>query len=194
MPSLKEILILIFVLFGCLVIFLSSPSQSVNQPSNKLQPDEESSQNENSSLFGDIWKLNSHAFQQVEQTEEINNYSLSEASETSKVKEDNAFDALTQTDYSNNAIDQTTLSLEIVLAEVENLSSDLKLEFENIQAQEESCPICSQSENPSPSICATILAAPGIGACNCATLGCTPEKGTWCVHPCCCVCCAVCCR
>jgi len=94
------------------------------------------------------------------------------------------------------------LSIESVLSGIESLSSDLKLEFENIQEEQVNCPTCAKTEKPSEilitpdSTCATIITvAAGGGECNCGNLGCTPPPpAPQCVNPCCCVCCAACCR
>ena len=181
MPSLKDILILIFVLAGCLIIAFSGqeqPLQQIKETNNEVVQD---SRVIPTTIFS--------SEETITETDSPVRKSAAPASPKSKV-----FGALSETDYSETDNTKLFLSLETVLAEVENLSSELKLEFEYIQEQKENCPSCSQPENSSPSICAVILAAPGGGACNCGTLNCTPEKGTWCVHPCCCVCCAACCR
>jgi len=180
----KEILILIFVLVGCLVIVFSDFGQS----DNKLQSVEEPSQKEipvPSQSLG--------IFQQIQESSHPTiDYSVAE---TNSVEENDNFETITSRPEENTEIlSQASLSLEDILAEVKNLSSDLKLEFENIKNQKESCPSCGQSENTLTSICTTILGSPGGMVCNCATLGCTPPPpAPWCVHPCCWACCQACC-
>lgn len=179
MPSLKEILILILVLFGSLVIVLANPNQSTNQ---QLEEENPTAQ----------YNLNNNRINVIKQIEnipqqEITANPLIAPPHQEQKPQSETIETTLQT------TPKTTLSLETVLAEIENLSSELKLEFENIQKQKQDCPSCSQSEE-SLGICATILAQLGGGACNCGTLHCTPPHGPWCVHPCCCVCCAACCR
>lgn len=81
-----------------------------------------------------------------------------------------------------------TVTLEQVLAQVQQLAADLKQDFEN----KKSCATCGNSA-PSDSVCLTALLALGGAGCSCGPPCCTP-KGCPCASPCCCVCCPVCCR
>lgn len=189
MLSFKEILILGLALIGSLIIALSIQGQ----PSPENNPPVYSEIQSDSSLIAnnqDIWA--SQEIQNIpaspcpiEKTSQIELASTSILS----LKETISETILPET---KNMASQQAPSLEEVLTEVENLSSELKSEFEQIQTQNKNCSTCGQTENASP--CATVLAQLGGGICNCATLGCTPWYGPWCVHPCCCVCCPVCCR
>jgi vacuolar-type H+-ATPase subunit I/STV1 len=195
MLSFKEILILIFVLFGCLVITFSHTNQSINQPSdikdieeeNIKATDSDKSRDKISGLFREIddSKISQTQSRQAEPPSQLSadvNLSIEEITPISKVAE-----------TGNITNSEITYSLEDILAEVENLASELKLEFANIQAQKESCSSCGQTENLSPSICATILTAAGGVGCSCAPPCCIPGEGCPCAHPCCCVCCQLCC-
>jgi len=197
MPSLKDILILIFVLFGCLVITLFSYKQPVSENLQQAKTSKailsETSYQVKALIWGETKDLKEKSDKQPQDDEK--NQQIFENYEFTQGNRQPAEESGGKTrspDFSQDDINpETTLSLETILAEVKNLSSDLWLEFQTIH--QEDCPSCSQSEDSQFSICATILASPGVGACNCATLGCTPPVGPWCIHPCCCVCCPPCC-
>jgi len=184
----KEKLTLIFVLIGCLIIFLFSPELVKNKQIENNDGEIKQVKNENIDLFKNIWSFNDQ-----DTNKEIGIINSIIPNPT----EENNNTQKTESPNPQNPI-INIMSIESVLSGIENLSSDLKLEFENIQEEQANCPTCAKIEKPSEipitpdSTCATIMAA--AGACNCGSLGCTPPTGTWCVHPCCCVCCAACCR
>jgi hypothetical protein len=202
MPSLKEILILMFVLFGCWLIAFSASNQSVSEQGNIPYTEKENITSKNAKENQQqIFNLINNKSQLIKQP----GYpaikrpfadipTMTEQGSRAKITNLTSPDTKNQ----NNVNEQASLSLETVLAEVENLVSDLKLELNNAQYQTESCPSCNtgenKSENLTTSICAAILATPGGGGCSCASLGCLPETGPLCVHPCCCVCCPSCCK
>lgn len=197
MPSLKEILILIFVLFGCLVIALTNYKQPVSENLQQTETSKailsETPHQVKALIWGETKDLEERTDKQPQ--DDKKNQHVSENPELVQGNPQQAAESdekIRSPDFSQDKVSpETTLSLENILAEVKNLSSDLWLEFQTIR--QEDCPSCSQPEDSQFSICATILTSPGAGACNCATLGCTPPVGPWCVHPCCCVCCPPCC-
>jgi len=185
----KEKITLIFVLISCLIIAIFSPGLINKKEIENNNKEIEQNKNENIDLFKNIWSFNSQETnEQIESANPIADSSL---------KEDNNTEDTRKTDTQNSSA--SAISIKNILSQIENLSSDLKLEFENIQKEQAGCPTCAKTEKPSEvpitpdSTCATIIAAGG-GGCNCASLGCTPPIGPWCVHPCCCVCCIACCR
>jgi|GEM_PF-2055755 len=207
MSSLKEILILIFVLLGCLVIAFNNYKQPVNENLqqtetfkailsetsyqvkdliwNEIKNPEERS--ENKDFFGyrpiDKQPQDDEKNQHVSENPELVQGNSQPAEKYDK--------KIGSPEFSRDNISpKTTLSLETILAEAKNLSSDLWLEFQTIRQQD--CPSCSQPKNSSPSICATILNVAGGPGCSCAPPCCYPW-GCPCSHPCCCVCCSFCC-
>lgn len=181
MPSLKEILILIFVLFSCLIIAFSNSNTDIKTAKKK-----------NTAVI----KTQDKPLILSEETKMPENKQNNDSSAKTMTKQENIVNPSPNEVLLTTPVFNATLSLKTILDEVENLSSELKLEFENLQKQKENCSSCgSQSEDlpSSPFICATILSAPGGGGCSCASLGCTPPVGPWCVNPCCCVCCPPCC-
>ena len=197
MLSLKEILISIFVLLVCLIIFSSHnertqpvlPQNEVLKESQAgpVLPALQNPQPIPALVWEQVENLNEDKVKNLKSSQD--NPQLLEQSSQPEIK-----NTANQSDNQDKTNPQITPSLKTILVEVENLSSDLWLEFKNIhQKGQQDCPGCSQPESPPPSICATILTSPGAGPCNCSTLGCTPPVGPWCVHPCCCVCCPVCC-
>jgi hypothetical protein len=205
MPSsLKEILISILILTGCLVIFLSDYGKPASQ---EVKPtDEQIAIEENNDKQKDLNQEEIEIkifdlFKKETPNEENPNQENSPVNIVEEDKNKEVYEQALPQGIERPLIEMpiqstSSLSLEEVLAEVDNLSSDLWLEYQVAQ-QEKSCQGCSQEKSSSTSgtsgICATILAAAGGYPCNCATLGCTPPVGPWCVHPCCCACCQVCC-
>jgi len=128
----KEILILIFVLTGCLAIVFSDFGQS----DNKLQPAEESGQEE--------IPAPSQVIGIFQQTQESNHFTIDRsAAETSRVEENNDLETIAfMPEENTEPWSEAFLSLENILAEVKNLSSDLNLEFEEYQSK--TCSICQQ--------------------------------------------------
>ena len=186
MLPLKEILILASVLLTSLIIVFISPDTPNNNNKN-IQDTTGTARDflvfKNEIVAPLINPLNS-AQQTVFDENQIIKYIPAPADKNENLSKSN-------TDSDNTII---PLSLETILFEVENLSSDLKLEFENIQKQKENCPTCGQTEQYSPSVCATILMSPGGVGCTCAPPCCYPPPiGCICAHPCCCVCCPPCC-
>lgn len=184
MPSLKEIIVLVSVLLVSLIIVFSSPEQ-LDDKNKDIQLGAESSNN--ISIFKNKTKQSDEKDNQM-QNVIPNRSQIFESVPILANNQEKTYQTNTDNIYSI-----IPLSLEIVLDEVKNLSFDLRLEFNKIRKQKENCPTCGQSEQSSDSVCATILASPGGGICSCASLGCLPEKGPTCVHPCCCVCCIPCC-
>ncbi|MEA2113342.1 MAG: hypothetical protein U9P63_01635 [Patescibacteria group bacterium] len=203
MPSLKEIFILVFVLFGSLAIVLSSPGQQGDKNKN-IQPPK----NINSGFS--VFKSETKQFNKSNQNKiaappetSLNNKQQAVLDKNQAIEDISivANNQESSSAFAKNDINIITpLSPEIVLSEAKNLSSDLKLEFEKIQERKENCPTCGQTEQSSGSICTTILASPGGGGCNCdnAMGPCytdTPYGRVWhCAGLCCCACCPVCCR
>lgn len=183
MPSLKEILILIFVLLSCLVITLTNYKQPVSENPQQTETSEAILSETPYQVKALIWGETKDLKERSENPELVQGNPQQAEESDEKIR---------SPDFSQDKVSpEIILSLENILAEVKNLSSDLWLEFQTIR--QEDCLSCPQSEDSQFSICATILTSPGAGACNCATLGCTPPVGPWCVHPCCCVCCPPCC-
>lgn len=180
MLSKRDLFILFLVLISAAVIFFANNGKTAN----KENQEREISEKQNQSYQSIIFFQESNKEKNEENTENL----ISE--EELKINTDNKLSVL-QTVSKEKIVSkkiEEIPSLNDVLAEVNNLASDLKLEFEKYQQEKDSCPDCSKSG----STCATILSA--VGACNCASLGCTPPHGPWCVNPCCCVCCPACCR
>jgi len=178
MPLFKKNLTPIFVLAGCLIIAFFSYNWTDNKQIETNNKDSSVIQEETKELdlFKNIQSINSDNSQEE-------NINLSEE----KIKEnpsDNQNQILTSinTEAENTeAENNNLLSIEDIITEAENLSLILKNKFDQKKEQELSNPPCLG-----------VLAVSG-GVCNCATLGCTPPTGTWCINPCCCVCCAACC-
>ena len=185
----KEKITLILVLISCLIIAIFSPELVKNKQTENNDGEIKQIKNENIDLFKNIWSFND---QNTNKEIRIINSIIPNPTE-----ENNNAQKTENSNPQNPIIN--TMSIESVLSGIESLSSDLKLEFENIQEKQADCPTCAETEEQSEipitpnSTCATIISAGG-GACNCASLGCTPPNGPWCVHPCCCVCCVACCR
>ncbi len=184
----KEKFTLIFVLISCLMIAIFSPGLINNKQIENNNKVVEQNKNEDISLFKNIWGFSSKdTNEQIEDADSI----------ISIIERNDNIQNTEEANPQNNTI--SIISIESVLSGIENLSSNLKLEFENIKEEQADCPTCTGTESSSEiiitpdSTCATIISVGG-GACNCASLGCTPPNGPWCVHPCCCVCCAACCR
>lgn len=185
MPSSRELIILISVLLVSLIVALIGPYPPSDNGNKDIQSNAEN--NNNISVFKnktEQFNKQSNQMQNIISSEDqiVENISVPENNQEKTYQ--------TNTDNSYTII---PLSLEAVLNEIENLSSDLKLEFDKIRKQKENCPTCNQQEKSSFSTCATILTAPGGGGCSCESLGCLPEEGPQCTDPCCCVCCAPCC-
>lgn len=182
MLSLKEILILSLVLCGSLIIFFSH-----YQPPTDQNQEQKTAEQISSPVVEDIEiKISTLSQRESQPTEEL----IEELTKESPL----SMEQTETEDDPSPSLKTPSLSLENILAEVENLSSDLWFEYQSIR-QEKNGQNCCQPENSPSSICTTILAAPGPGGmlCNCATLGCTPPHGPWCVHPCCFACCQACC-
>ncbi len=142
MPSLKDILILIFVLFGCLVITLFSYKQPVSENLQQAKTSKailsETSYQVKALIWNETKDLEERTNNQPQNNEENQNESRSP-----EPIQNNSQQAKESDEIIRNP--ETILSLETILAEVENLASELKLEFENIQKQKESCPSCIES-------------------------------------------------
>jgi len=133
----KEILILFFVLAGCLIIVFTNPSQSVNQLSNRVQPAEEPNQGEIP-----VPSQNLGIFQQNQESSRpfVNHFFTKT---DSIVEENNNLETIASMPEENiESWSQASLSLEDILAKVKNLSSDLNLEFEEYQSK--ICSTCHQ--------------------------------------------------
>ena len=140
MLSFKEILILIFVILGCLAIFLFSPNQPNPEKEAFNYPDYQNYQQSiPESLFKETEEMiteQKEYFSQSQLTRELN---LSPSQEKIAPFQDLFYPDDSQSGSTANG---NKLSLEDILAQTENLSSDLKLEFEEIY-QAVSCPTCS---------------------------------------------------
>lgn len=147
MPSLKEILILIFVLFGCLVIALTNYKQPVNENPQQAEIPKailsETPYQVKALIWGETKDLKERTDKQPRDDEKNQHIS-----KNSELIQDNP----QQVEESNKEIEgpdfsqDSALSLETILAEVGNLASDLKLEFETIR-QSENCSTCGQEDN-----------------------------------------------
>lgn len=182
----KEISTLVFALAASLVIL--SSYQFLPDGDENFQPAEDIDCNEGIS--------SKNAFLSEEKMPENREYEIQPTKSDFQQDKDNWRETENNQSFSwDGAGTEEGLSLEDILSEIENLSSDLKLEFE----EKESCSGCSQSDGSSPSICSTILSSAGVSGCTCAnTMGvcCAgdPDHCSCSNHPCCCVCCDDCCR
>lgn len=142
MPSLKEILILIFVLFGCLVITFTNYNQPVSENIQQTETSKtilsETPYQVKALIWGETKDLEERSEKQP-QDDEKNQY----VSENLELVQGNPQQA--EESCGEIRSPETTLSLETILAEVKNLSSDLWLEFRTIR--QEDCPSCAQSED-----------------------------------------------
>jgi hypothetical protein len=195
MPKRNKPFILLFALIGCAIIALTNPIAKTEKTTSSDK------QNQNKEILRQFSIFVEKNEPQVENPPVSNYYRLfeEESAEEPALKKENIENSqLSATNEtikpSANPDQNKTPSLESILAEIDQMAEKIKINFEKSQGK--TCSTCgdnqSQTDDSGVPTCAAILAAGG-GACNCATLGCTPPDPPWCVHPCCCVCCAACC-
>jgi len=188
----KNISILLFILAGCAIIALANPIVKTEKTASM---DIQGQKKETPRQFSAFLEKSEPQPTIGYYSESPENSPLSPEQGTSLLPEqmEQVEGLVLKTEI--NLKQENKLSLENILAEIDQMAAKLKIKFE--KSQKQTCSTCgnnqSQAETSEIPTCSAILAV-GAGACNCATLGCTPPTGPWCVNPCCCVCCVACCR
>lgn len=151
MLSLKEILILIFVLFGCLVIALANYKQPVSENPQQAETSKailsETPYQVKALIWGETNDLEEKSDKQTQDDEKNQHVSgnLELVQGNPQPAEESGGQIRSPEFSQDNISPEITLSLETILAKVKNLSSDLWLEFQTIR--QEDCPSCSQPED-----------------------------------------------
>ncbi len=135
MSAFKEFFILVLILASAFIISLTAsdkPSNQTNIKKNISSADLSENQNAPKSLFKQIWGLNQCS---------------SETNESAdiEIKPTNENLSVIIEEQDQIVIQKDKISLEDILAEVENLSADLKTKLEKME-QDRNCPNCEQED------------------------------------------------